>query len=298
MKAVYRIISVIILLVMLTVSASAYGQPGISLNYSAGSTRFDFYLLADFSEQNKPSLTDTFLQYKDSLPFIDSLNELTANQSRILAYTAVSIVIRDGITPMYTQQSDSNGGLSIPGIEKGVYLVIGQQSNDGKYVYTPSPLIVSVPCYDIYGNLQHNVNIIHNKVEKEEISDMPVDYKVVKQWKDSGTEKYRPEYIEVSLFKNSKYVQTVKLSAENNWCYQWTALSNGDYWTAVEKVVPSKYIMSIEKEQTCFYITNTYSEPPPPPKLPPTGQLWWPVPLLIVIGILSIALAFAKREEV
>lgn len=298
MKSVYRIITVAIMLILLAVSAFATGQPTVSIEYSAGKTRFDFYRLADFSKEDGITLTKIFSGYKNELPSLDSLGSLDAEQSRILASTAEAVVIRDNITPVYSQSSDDMGKLSLTGIEKGVYLVVGQKSSDGQYVYTPSPLIVSVPYYDIHGNLQYNVSIAHNKLEKEEITETYVKYKVVKLWKDSGSKKSRPTEIDVLLYKNSEHVQTVTLNAGNNWSYEWTALDNGDYWAVIEKKVPVNYVMSVEKEQTCFYVTNTYKGPPPPDRLPSTGQLWWPVPLLIILGMISLMLGLSKGREV
>jgi hypothetical protein len=285
------------MLFILTASAFALPQTAINIEYSAGKTQFDFYRLADFSEQSGLSLTDEFSKYTDSIAFLDSLGSLDADKSRMLATTLEAVVLRDGVSPTYTALSDQNGKLSIGDIQKGVYLVIGQISRDGQFVYTPSPLIVSVPTRDINGQLQYSVSIIHNKVQKEELSDSPVKYKVIKVWKDSGTQKYRPTTLDVSLFKDGAHVQTVTLNAANNWSYEWTDLESGAHWTVVEKKVPEKYTMAVDKEQTSFYITNTY-DTPPPPKLPSTGQLWWPIPPLVIVGAVSILLGLLRTKEV
>lgn len=47
--------------------------------------------------------------------------------------------------------------------------------------------------------------------------------------------------------------------------------------------------------------TVTYAPPPPPPpqdeRLPQTGQLWWPVPVLALCGLVSIIIGVAKRKN-
>ena len=42
---------------------------------------------------------------------------------------------------------------------------------------------------------------------------------------------------------------------------------------------------------------NVYEEPPVPPELPDTGQLWWPVPVLIVCGLALFVFGFIKRRN-
>ena len=45
--------------------------------------------------------------------------------------------------------------------------------------------------------------------------------------------------------------------------------------------------------------TNVYEEPPtpPPPELPQTGQLWWPVPVLAVLGIVCVLFGWMLRRR-
>jgi hypothetical protein len=279
---------------MLTLTVFATEQPAVCIKYSAGETRFDFYRLADFSEKKGLTVTETFSNYKKTIPLLKDIEKLNAEQSRILASTMEAVIIRDQIQPIYSEESDSKGVLSMVGLKKGVYLVLGHKSDDGEYVYIPSPLIVSIPDYDVDGKLQYDVTIIHNKVEKRPLDDSPTKYKVVKVWKDLGAEKKRPREINVSLFKDGIYEETIILNKENNWCYEWTELDSGVYYTAIEEAVPTNYTMTLEKERACFYIKNTYDNPKPP-DLPATGQLWWPVPLCIVVGIISLAFGLKKR---
>ena len=70
-------------------------------------------------------------------------------------------------------------------------------------------------------------------------------------------------------------------------------------WTAVEEAIPDGYSLSVEKKQNGAVLTNRYRTPPPPPggELPPTGQLWWPVPILLVAGVVLLILGCAPEKS-
>ena len=70
--------------------------------------------------------------------------------------------------------------------------------------------------------------------------------------------------------------------------------------------------MEVTREGITFVVTNTYdedvpdeptpispSEPDEPePNLPQTGQLWWPVPLLICAGLLFVIVGLVRRRGI
>ena len=70
------------------------------------------------------------------------------------------------------------------------------------------------------------------------------------------------------------------------------------------------YTVSITREGVTFVVTNTYvpetpNTPPPTepgkpdqPSLPQTGQLWWPVPLLLVGGLLLVVIGLIRRRGI
>ena len=35
----------------------------------------------------------------------------------------------------------------------------------------------------------------------------------------------------------------------------------------------------------------------PVPEIPSTGQLWWPVPLLVLMGIMCVIIGLVRRRE-
>lgn len=69
------------------------------------------------------------------------------------------------------------------------------------------------------------------------------------------------------------------------------------------------YTVLVTQEGTTFVVTNTYDEGTPEnpeqpenpdqpgnPTLPQTGQLWWPVPVLVAGGLLLIVIGVLRRR--
>lgn len=76
-------------------------------------------------------------------------------------------------------------------------------------------------------------------------------------------------------------------------------------WTVVEKACKG-YTVQVERDGITFVITNTREvdvpdNPTPPkpakPTLPQTGQLWWPVPLLMMGGLLFLVIGLFYRKR-
>ena len=125
--------------------------------------------------------------------------------------------------------------------------------------------------------------------------DRPVDkeIKVIKVWKDDGREADRPGMIEVQLLGDGEVHETVRLDADNSWRYTWTGLDGTKEWLVVEKKAPEGYTVSVKREGTTVFITNTKESPEEPPEtLPQTGQLWWPVFLLGGAGLVLLLTGF------
>ena len=117
----------------------------------------------------------------------------------------------------------------------------------------------------------------------------------------------------MQLLRNGKVYDTVILTAKNNWRYTWRDLDCSCQWTVVEKAVED-YTVSVTREGITFVVTNSYDKvipdtpaperPPDKPEkpsnskpgLPQTGQLWWPVPLLVAAGLLFIIIGLVQRR--
>lgn len=123
--------------------------------------------------------------------------------------------------------------------------------------------------------------------ENPEQPEDPVCLTVRKIWSgDEKTLEKRPDTIGVTLYNGDTAVETVWLSQGNDWMYTWTELDPAGDWSVMENEIPKGYTPSYRAERTesgkLVTITNTSS-------LLQTGQLNWPVPILLLVGLLLIA---------
>ena len=92
------------------------------------------------------------------------------------------------------------------------------------------------------------------------------------------------------------------LSDENQWSYTWNDLSSRYTWNVVETTVPEGYTESSIKEGNTVVLTNTSTTPVIEEKptssnqLPLTGQLQWPIPVLVIAGIMFLIIGKACRK--
>lgn len=234
-------------------------------------------------------------------------------------------IYSNGISDDATGSSDSDGIATISNLDLGIYLVVTDtlvdDSNNCTYTFTP--FFTSIPTIDpetdtwVYDNGQEYVVDVTAKCEYY-LNPVSVDYDIYKNWVDYDSE--RPSSIEVKIYLDGSLYNTVTLSSSNSWHYSWS-YEEGHSWT-ISETVPSGYSVSYSQSGNVFTLTNTGTENPPeyqqPPttpttpenpvqqvlgavrlaiteddtpevlgatRLPQTGQIWWPVFVLALIGI-------------
>ena len=272
-------------------------------------------------------LTEDFEKYSVSLDDIENADKLGS-----LVTTFSACVARDHFIPYTEGVTDSKGRLHISDIEEGLYFVTGDNVTINGTTYIPQPFIFAMPGennnYDVAVEPKYDL-YVDNGPET-------VNRRVLKIWDDNDNKNgSRPESITVQLLRNGDIFDEVLLSEENNWRYSWEMLSAKEQWLVIEKDVPDNYVLSIAQQGVTFTITNTYngpelpeettiptggevsdetvsttapanpttthdpedSEKPEEPTLPQTGQLWWPVPVLLFAGFLLCAMGIVLRSR-
>ena len=167
-----------------------------------------------------------------------------------------------------TETTDKDGKLTFKEVPLGFYLLVQTGGAEGYSVCMP--FTVAVPTsdsaqwiYDIEASPKAGI------VRLTELT-------VKKAWAGSGK---HPESVTVQLKRNDEaFGSPVMLNAENNWSYTWKELEARERWSVEEVAVPEGYKATYETKDTVVTITNTS-------KLPQTGQLNWPVPVLICAGL-------------
>ncbi len=246
---------------------------------------FDVFRVADVSTDKTITLVDEFKNSGVQLNGLD--NE---------GFSDVAKVLEEKIgnaKPVNTLKTDSEGSAVASKLKAGVYLIIGKPIDMYNYTHYTMPQLVVLPyentienCWDYAVTL--NVKSVPVSVEEE-----PVDLTVVKKWNDKGYEDKRPTEITVHLLLNGEKHDTVTLSEKNKWQYKWTELSPIGKWTVTEEV-PANYVLEITETETGFELLNSRKD------IEQTGQLWWPVPVLLIGGgailILGVMLRRGKND--
>lgn len=287
---------------------------------------FYLYLVAVPDGNGGYTVLSDFEDYKVDLSDLDweEAGRLAALAGTLSAYTA-----RDGISPLKTEKTDPNGYLTFDDLEAGLYLIRGDQLTvnigSDKWLYSPQPILIPMPypTMDKHGN--HDVET-EVKYERDLQPDQEehISITVKKVWQGSGE---HPASVVAQLLKNGLVIDEVELNSLNNWQYTWLDLNKGYVWQVVEKEIPIGYTVTVTQDGYVFTITNKKTPDTPvddPPgqwgdnidddptedptdeprddpqeedKLPQTGQLWWPVPFMLIVGILMLGFGIVLRRN-
>lgn len=245
------------------------------VNCPVSNMQVSLYRVAD--ENYK--LVDAFSHYSIDLKQ-DAQGAANALENRILM---------DGREADACVTSDSVGNASFTGLESGIYLVVGKEVFQDGVFYMPQVSLVSLS-----GDLSVDL--------KYEMSDKPSRIHVLKVWKKDN-KKSRPKSIEVCLLRSDGIVvDKVILNSDNQWSTTWENLSTSYTYRVMETSVPSGYKESCTREKDTIVLTNTgsdkYRVEKKDDKLPNSGQLWWPVPVLLFVGLVLFGLGrHLKNEE-
>lgn len=314
-KAKGRMIAIAVVLAMICpILSFAQGvidtdkQCSLTLSCIAGEDKavsgmtVDIYKIADTDECGNSTLTPEFEKYKS---FID-LDDLGGTNGDKVAKTLEEYIARDGVEPQGSETSDSAGNVIFGNCgTAGMYLVIGHSFVKDLYGYEMTPFLISLPDrVDETNSWNYDVKALP-KCVSEYVPDV-ADYSVTKVWNDEGNEKSRPECVTIELLKDGEIYDTVKLSSENNWKHSWKDLDTAYEWEVTEKEM-SGYMVFITENNHSFVVENTFIEGDTPStgdappakgtKLPQTGQLWWPVVVLVIAGLSFIVAGMIRKNR-
>ena len=245
------------------------------VNCPVSNMQVSLYRVAD----ENYNLVDSFSRYSIDLKQ-DVQGAANALENRILM---------DGIEADTCVTSDSVGNASFTGLESGIYLVVGKEVFQDGVFYMPQVSLVSLS-----GDLSVDL--------KYETSVKPSRIHVLKVWKKDN-KKSRPKSIEVCLLRSDGIVvDKVILNSDNQWTYTWDNLSTSYTYSVMETSVPSGYKESCTREKDTIVLTNTGNLTDKVKKkdevLPNSGHLWWPVPVLLFVGLVLFGLGrHLKNEE-
>lgn len=238
------------------------------------------------------ALISPFADYPVNIYGIDSQAEWKNIASTLGAYIAA-----DRIQPDHSAITDASGTAVFQDILPGLYLTLSADGETQSQIVIFETFLTALPYPSDQG--EHNYDVtVYPKARTHTPTPNQIEYKVVKQWKDSGNAQHRPGTVTVDILNDGVLYTTQILSPDNNWCYRWTAPDDGSKWQAVERFVPSAYTVTVAENGNTILITNVYGTEPEPPE---TGEVMVPWPFLLMLsisgGILMILAIWRMRKE-
>lgn len=310
-RAAYLFCAIVLLLVMTgQVFASETFDPDKDVTLTITNTwdkkpipgmEYKLYLVATLDENGNLTPAADFREYAQKLD-IKGKND---DAWRRLAQEMDDAFVEGRIKaqPADTATSNENGIVQFPSqgkkLAKGLYLVLGNHLEYDGSVYITGPFFVSLPWQDADSEIwDYDVGMnIAPKIARKPLRE---DLKVIKIWDDKGNDTKRPKSITIRLMRDGVEYDAITLPKNNRWEYTWEDLETKYRWTVAEDKVEGYKDPSITREGNTFKVVNTVKPgptPPPTPTLPQTGQLWWPVPILICGGLILMVLGMIRRKE-
>lgn len=275
----------------------------LTLSYRCGGAALPgvavkLYKIADVSADFQYTLTSPFASTGLALNSIQHSGEWNAVRATLEVHIMAN---RTAETRSATTGSD--GLAHFDALTPGLYLAI---SGDVPDCYFDSALI-ALPGLGADGLWQYDVTASPKGQPLPPVApDEMLEYRLLKLWKGDEEHDARPQSIVVDIFKNGELDHTVTLSAENNWAYSWTAPADGASWHVTEAGVPEGYVLTVEKRDAMFILTNTLTptDPPggdvPPADSPETGDnphMLLYTALMYISGIALVILGITGKRK-
>lgn len=274
----------------LTVTA-AYAKKPIS------GMQFDAYLISTVDECGELTVTERYRNFTDDLDIRGKNDEAWRQMARVLAR---EISLDTNLKPSRSAVTDADGVAKFADIPMGLYLIMGSGVEKDGYVYSTTPFFVMLPEQDMSSNTWNYHVVANAKPGREPVK---ADFEVIKIWKDDCHKDQRPKSITIQLICDGEVYDTITLPHNGAWSYTWKDLETNHEWTVTEKKENGYKDPDIQQEGNTFIVTNTCNQPAKPtepgkPTLPQTGQLWWPVPVLIAAGLLFVVIGLLRRRGI
>ncbi len=278
-----------------TAEAEETGQNSIRLKSGEEGTSFTLYKAADKKDDG------TFALTKDFADAGIEVNDLTTD-GLANAGAVLSVYIEKNHPQPVSSMKITGGACRWTGLEDGLYIAVATPISRNGELLEFSPVVAYLP----YTDNGTEIRDLDSDVKPPSTVPDSSKYKVFKVWKD-GNSAARPKSVEISLIQQnasgSSVYDTCVLNKNNNWTWTWKNLPSGYIYKAVENNVPQGYTQTVSGERSAIVITNTTVPEKnkvtalKSGKLPQTGQLWWPVPVLVVVGLLCLLVGFWKRAK-
>ena len=299
MKKTFVLSMLFLLLCGMILPAAATGtdldpsQKGsMTLHYEKNGIQFaglelSAYRIARINNDGSFDLIDPYNNYPVNIHGIT-----TQQEWRDVTQTLTGYIAADQIQPDHILTTDETGTAVLAEAQSGMYLIRSVIAEHESVLYQFEDFLVVLPRQQEDGSYDYDVEAY----PKSSYTEMSASYSVMKLWKDGGNEAVRREFVIVDILKDGELYESVRLSAENDWYYEWTTNDAHAQWQVVERDVPEGYTVSVTLRDSTFTVVNT--GPEPPTDVPDTGDLlnpWLYVILMCMSGFVLVLMAVWRR---
>lgn len=268
------------------------------------------YQVADLDDSATFTLTDEF-----SASGADLNAELSQENWAKLASSMETWVEQKSLKPLAEKTGGADGTVQFSGLQPGMYLLIFGEGIHKDYPNIRVGFQTALLSMPNRGNNTDNVfGLDESGAWDYDYTMIPKPYEIhaasqiQKIWKDDqDAAKKRPKTLNIEIEYKDGVKQTVTLSAENGWILEFEPASLSEIKNISEPKLPNGYTLKKwELTGGTIQVTNEYIPSTTPPTdspsstpskpLPQTGQLWWPVPVLIVAGALFVLGGILRRR--
>ncbi len=203
--------------------------------------------------------TDDFANYHVTFGEVDeNANTWDAEVVANVAETLRNYADVDELPFIDEGWTNENGILKFTGLENGLYLVCGDEYEQGAYKYDPSALF-----FEMDSKEEANLNAfpkVETKTGNAVSGGESATYTVKKIWMNDENQLWnRAVSITVAIYKDNKYYEQKVLSQENDWQYSWVGDAQAK-WIVIEREVPSGYSVVVKKNEKNYLIVNTHDD--------------------------------------
>lgn len=272
----------------LTVTAD-YGRIPVS------GLRLDAYQISTVDESGKLTVVERYRDYAEDLDIRGRNDEAWQRMAQILSR---EIMLDQNLRPSCSAVTENDGAAKFTDISMGLYLIQGSSVEKDGYVYSTLPFFAILPEQDLNSNTWNYDVVVNAKPGQKPVR---ADYEVMKIWKDDCHKDQRPQSITISLICDGNVYDTVTLPHDGTWNYTWNELDTNHQWTVTEEPLEGYKNGEVQQEGNTFIVTNicdktANADKSQNPILPQTGQLWWPVPVLLAAGLLFLVIGLIRRR--
>ncbi|MBE6541126.1 MAG: Cna B-type domain-containing protein [Ruminococcaceae bacterium] len=243
--------------------ANRIGSISVTLTEQAGA-ELSVYYVATVKINERGNLSYTYTdEFEDCGTSLDD--------SRLAA--KLDLFVEGNAVPVATLFTDSYGKVVFDNLPLGLYFVKQISSADGNTICTP--FMVTVPS-KIDGKYVYDVNAS----PKTEVVKL-ISVTIKKVW---NTDSAVPaaDSVTVQLLRDGIVVRTAELNKQNNWTVVYKDMPMSDLYSINEINIPEGFTATYSQKDYEFTVTNSSS-------LIQTGQLIWPIPILVIAGLMLIA---------